>query len=257
MFSRLFCMTIILAGCFTICPVAADQATDSPPDNAAKSETESPALTLGTMFWGMKKIGSDYQAIVMQEGSVLNSGDGLKVGFKVNVEAYVFVLMIDSQGKGSVIFPHPDIATSNHVKAGQWVGIPPADEWFCLDENTGTETIYVLATVNPMPDIKQLIDKLDAMGAKRENAKADEEVVRFTNRAAVKRKKDDKKKKKKKKLRKPRKPMVIAGVVRGITGTKKGSLSRVKLKNGRVVEKASETISGQGAVIRALSFVHE
>jgi len=110
-----------------------------------------------------------------------------------------------------------------------------------------------------MPDIKELIDKLEAMGPKRENAHADKEVAAFATRGAVKRKsyKKKKKKKKKKEIREARKPMVIAGVVRGIAGIKKGGLSRIKLSNGRVVEQACEMMTGQGAVVRALSFVHE
>ncbi|MBW1811365.1 MAG: DUF4384 domain-containing protein [Deltaproteobacteria bacterium] len=253
MFSRLLCLTLILTGCFTFCPVAADQVTDSKVVGSDQNEIEAPALTLNTMFLKREKAGDGYLEIVLKEGSILRSGEMLKLSFEVNIEAYVYALMIDSQGKTSVIFPHSEIATSNHVAAGRWVDTPQADVWFELDEKTGTETIYVLATVSPMKNIKQLVDILDAMGPERDSAEADKEVAAFTRRAAFIRKKSQKKKKKKK-LRKPLKPMVIAGVVRGPVDT--ATLS-AKNSNGRVVEKTCDTITGQGAVVRALSFVHE
>jgi len=42
--------------------------------------------------------------------------------------------------------------------------VPDKDLWFWLDENTGTETIYVLASEKPMSDIRELLTKMVAAG---------------------------------------------------------------------------------------------
>ncbi len=210
--------------------------------------SQAPPLTLSTLFLGERKVGERYQEVVLRDGGMLRSGDGLKIVFQTSREAHVYALLLDSAGKASVIFPGDDFELANRVKAGKQVELPPGDLWFFLDDQPGTETIYVLASLKPMPQIAALATRLEAMGAGRDDRVADREVAEFVSRGAVKRRKKKKKKKR---------PILIAGVVRGIGGVKKGSVTRVKLSDGSEVKQAQEMLTGEGAVVRALSFRHE
>ncbi len=203
-----------------------------------------------TFGWGAytRKVGERYQEVVLRDGGMLRSGAGLKIVFQTSREAHVYALLLDSAGKASVIFPGDDFELANRVKAGKQVELPPGDLWFFLDDQPGTETIYVLASLKPMPQIAALATRLEAMGAGRDDRVADREVAEFVSRGAVKRRKKKKKKKR---------PILIAGVVRGIGGVKKGSVTRVKLSDGSEVKQAQEMLTGEGAVVRALSFRHE
>ena len=216
------------------------------PAGASLGDSAPSTLTLSTIFLGERKVGNSYEEVVIREGSTLRSGDGLKIVFETNRDAYVYALLLDSGGKGNVIFPSENFAMSNHVRGGQQIEIPSSGLWFFLDNQVGTETIYVLASLEPMPRIGELAARLEAMGARRDHAAADKEVADFVTRGAVKRKKK----------KRPSKPIVIAGVVRGIGGVKKGGTSRIRLSDGRMVERTREMLSGEGAVVRTVTFKH-
>ena len=192
-----------------------------------------PPLALSTMFVSERDVGGTYEKVLVRDESILKSGDGLKIGFETNRDAHVYVLLLDSESQASVIFPNPDISTTNKAEGGKHVEIPPGDTWFFLDENTGRETIYILASVTPLPNVADLVSKLQAMGAGRQDAGADEAVAAFIR------------------------PTAPAPVTRGIGGIRKGRQKTVKLSDGRVVEQATDMLAGSGAVVRAVSFLHQ
>ncbi len=237
--------------CAAVWPATASGTQEAPGENSGNvksvgdGDVEAASLTLSTIFLGEKEVEGAYEEVVVREGTVLNSGDGLKIVFETNRDAYVYVLLFDSLGKAGVVFPHEQIETANHVRGGLKVEVPPGDRWFFLDKNTGTETIYVLASVHGMPDIEKLVARIEAMGPGRDNTSADREIAGFATRGADKAKRNS-----------GNKPKSSAGVVRGIAVVRKGSLSSVKLSDGKVVKKAYDMLTGTGAVVRAVSFTH-
>jgi len=188
-----------------------------------------PPLALSTLVFGERQKAGRYEEVVVREGTALSSGDGLKLVFETNREAYVYALLLDSQGRGSVIFPHADIASSNRIAGGRQVEIPPGDQWFFLDDHKGTETIYVLASIDPMKDVAGLARRLESLGKAYTPAAADEEVARFAD----------------------------APLHRGIEGVKKGGAARVQLSDGGYAEQARDLLNGAGTVVRAVSFEHQ
>jgi len=241
-------------------------------------ESTGEAITLRTSIVGEHKVGEEWFPVDVKEGASLQSGDGLKIRFQTDKDAYVYVLLLDSRGKGSVLFPSEEIATSNEVQAGKSYLIPPEDLWFYLDEHTGIETIYVLASLHPMPDIEELVSRLESMGRGKSKGSTDREVASFVTRGSdvsrrdgIKRKPAAGKKRKRKKDAKDefrlkskeqqaaerRKAIVITGVVRGIGGTEKGPDIPVRFTGGKVESLASEVVKGRGAAVRAISFFHK
>jgi hypothetical protein len=87
----------------------------------------------------------------LTNGGTLHSGDYYKIIFTPIEDCYVYIFQLDSANKLFRLFPIQgfDNVTVNHanpVKAGQTYYIPSKHQSFELDEQTGPETIYFVAT---------------------------------------------------------------------------------------------------------------
>ncbi len=99
------------------------------------------------------------------EGSVLHSGDSLKLLFKPTEEAYVSIFMVDSHGNIARLFPTADFrgasqANRNPVQKGRQYFVPAPHKSFRLDHNTGEESLYFIATRKPDAVLEQQYQKL-------------------------------------------------------------------------------------------------
>lgn len=173
-----------------------------------------------------KEADGSYTEVVVREGSILRSRDHFQVHLEINRPSHIYVLLFDSQGQASQLFPDPKIEQAGFVEGGRKVAIPDKDLWYWLDENRGTETVYVLASQEPMTDIRGLLSKM---------AKAS----------------DDERKRLSREIRQR-----IGIVERGVGGVTKGKAVSYALSDGRTIQKVTEVVAGSGAVVRAISFQH-
>src|SRR5262245_6780631 len=216
-------------------PLAASQAPARPvevQEAALKKDLPQPVvaapLTLSMNIIGQRKEpdGSDTEVLV-NEGSVLRSYDNFQVHLEANRPAYVYILLYDSQDKASQLFPDPKIDQQGFLEQGRKVVVPSRDLWFWLDENTGTETIYVMTSEKPMSDIQGLLAKMAAV-----------DDVSGKNRVAQEIKQR------------------IAIVQRGVGGITKGQAVTYTLSDGKKIQKVTEVVTGTESVVRAVSFQH-
>ena len=87
----------------------------------------------------------------LTDGGVLHSGDYYKIIFTPVEDSYVYIFQLDSANKLFRLFPIQGFnnVTVNHgnpVQAGQTYYIPSKHQSFELDEQTGPETLYFVAT---------------------------------------------------------------------------------------------------------------
>lgn len=103
----------------------------------------------------------EYEPLRIHSGATLKSGDQFKINFMTDSDGYLYVVNFDSQGKALIIFPHPDAGAGNRVKAGQTYEIPssPAN-WYYLDDAKGQETLYIVASPFPIPNLDSLVSDL-------------------------------------------------------------------------------------------------
>jgi hypothetical protein len=81
-------------------------------------------------------------------GDVLRTGDGVELFIAVSTRAYVHVLQVLPGGTPVALF---SAAAGVTLEPGVAARVPPApDERYELDEVTGTETIYVVASRAPV-----------------------------------------------------------------------------------------------------------
>jgi outer membrane protein OmpA-like peptidoglycan-associated protein len=85
--------------------------------------------------------------------STLGSNDKYKIYVKPAKSSYVYIYQEDSNGNGSWLFPRAEIDIKNPLNSeDNW--IPSRSQHFSLDDNTGTETIYLVASVKPANDLE-------------------------------------------------------------------------------------------------------
>src|SRR5262245_40690596 len=173
-----------------------------------------------------KEADGSYTEVLVNEGSVLRSYDNFQVHLETNRPAYVYILLYDSQERASQLFPDPKIDQRGFLEQGRKVVVPARDLWFWLDENTGTETIYVLTSEKPMSDIQGLLAKMETVDDAGKNRVAQEIKQR------------------------------IAIVQRGVGGITKGQAVTYTLSDGKKIQKVTEVVTGTESVVRAVSFLH-
>ncbi|MBI4848906.1 MAG: CHAT domain-containing protein [Nitrospirae bacterium] len=164
--------------------------------------------------------------VIIREGGILHSYDNFQLHFNVNKEAYVYILIYDSNSEASQLFPDPKIQLSNKIVSGKDYSVPSEGQWFWLDENVGTETIYVLASERPLDNIQKMLKEMEGVNAEQKKAL----------------------------LNKVRSE--IQFVERGVGGVTEGKAKGFHLKDGKSVQSVTEIVKGTGAVVRAVSFRH-
>jgi len=125
------------------------------PDHAGPG-AELPPLSLRYEFVSPSPLG----AVRLAEGDVVRSGQKFKIRIRPNSDCYLYVLLYDSRGAASVLFPHNDIALSNSVRGDTTADIPEAGKWYWFDENPGDETFYVVASYTPLDNLAWMLRKL-------------------------------------------------------------------------------------------------
>lgn len=201
-----------------------------------------------------------WEEVIVEDGGILRSGDNLQIHFKANADCYLYVLLLDSQGRVSLLFPVQKIKMANQVKADQDYTIPPGDLWFFLDDKTGTETIYLLASYAPMSQLDKLLSEIVWVkegGEKELSGQIKEEIKSiYRGMGGMGRSKTPK----------PGTPIDIAGTAglkkgeeeigRGIGGIRKGETKEYYLSDGKAIKRVTEIVQGYATVVRAISFEH-
>ncbi len=143
----LFCLLL-----FEFQPVVHAQET------AAQQEAN---LQFQWAFGALKKAnGSKFEAVTRD--TVLKTGDQIKFFLNVNQNCFVYLIYRSSQGELSVLFPQRfQLMSTEYTVAGNHY-IPADDQWFELDEHTGEERFYLLASVKRLTELEALINDYES-----------------------------------------------------------------------------------------------
>ena len=104
---------------------------------------------------------------IIKEGDTLYSKDYCRISFELDKNAYAYIVYLDSKGTLEQLYPGPRAIRPQKVLGNTTYVIPPGDDsWFQLDEQTGTETVFMLASEEPLSNLKEVYASLQ--GASRE-----------------------------------------------------------------------------------------
>jgi hypothetical protein len=198
--------------------------TQSPPPQ--KTQFKVP-LEIGVNVIGQRNLGGgNYEEVFVKNGVVLKSDDNLRIYVRPTTDCYLYVLVFDSMNVASRLFPSPMAGLNNKVPGGRDYQIPDGGKWFFLDNNTGTETIYVLASTNPMSDIDKLVASMETKG-KRNRQEDSHEILDKVN-----------------------------ILKRGIGGTRPGAVRHYRTEDGDNISSVTQIVQGWGSVVWSVSFKH-
>lgn len=196
------------------------------PAETPYEQDENVPFELQVNILGQRQIGSnDYEEVAVRNGSTMKSNDNLQIHLRTTRDCYIYVLMFDSAGKASMLFPGMG-GTNNRIKGNRIYSIPAGNDWFFLDESTGTETIYVLADVSPMTDIDRLLADMEHKGSRQQKDDSQKILTQ------------------------------VAFLKRGIGGTSAGKPMAFKTSDGDTISNVSQVVKGRGSLVWSVSFKH-
>lgn len=148
-------LVVCIPGMLLVQVVPLEATTHTPGEGEA--QTVSPHLAAEQreyLFFSVNYVyrsGGQGNFVPLQEGSVLHSGDHYKIIFTPTEDCYVYIFQIDSAQKIYQLFPMERfgeviVNNFNPVQTGKTYYLPAESKSFMLDEQTGTETIYFLAS---------------------------------------------------------------------------------------------------------------
>ena len=84
----------------------------------------------------------------------LSSGDKLKMMVQIKKTCFVYVFHKDSRGNFTLIFPYSIKQFDTDYQTARKYYTPKGDGWFQLDDRTGRETFYLIASDQRLLDIE-------------------------------------------------------------------------------------------------------
>lgn len=165
--------------------------------------------------------------VILKENGTLYSNDGFQIHVAVDRDSYLYVVDMDQSGKVEVLFPRDEIKLQKKMEAGKKYVLPSPNLWYRLDENTGKETLFILASAEPNTKLDNLLSEFRKAGL---DVKLKPEFDLTAE---------------------------MRDIERGIKGIDSGRMTQFVLSNGTQIDKASEIIKGSGAVVKTLSFIHK
>ena len=95
----------------------------------------------------------------------LSSGDKLKMMVQISEKCFVYVIHKDTQGNLTMLFPYSIKQFDTDYQTARKYYVPKDDGWFQLDNRTGMETFYLIASDQRLLDIEYTYQQYDSSGA--------------------------------------------------------------------------------------------
>jgi hypothetical protein len=125
--------------------------------DAAAQEGSEPNIAFNWAFSAMVYDGSAARVEPIGADTVLKTGDHFKMLVELRKECYVYVVYHNAQDEVSVLFPYSLQQFTTDYAVSKKYYIPQGDAWFELDSHTGRETFYVLASIERLTDLEELL----------------------------------------------------------------------------------------------------
>jgi hypothetical protein len=91
--------------------------------------------------------------------TTLKTGDRLKMLIEPRKKCYLYLIYHSSRDELRMLFPyHLQQFPAGYDTLKRYY-IPQGDTWFELDEHTGSETFYLLASAQRLPELETLLDQ--------------------------------------------------------------------------------------------------
>jgi hypothetical protein len=99
----------------------------------------------------------EYNDFKVEPGGKLNSGDYFRFQVKIDDDAYVYVVFQDSLGNLISV-------DKGFIDGGSELFLPDSYQWYQLDDKTGVEKLYLIASTGKIDDFGDKVEKLKTDG---------------------------------------------------------------------------------------------
>jgi len=100
--------------------------------------------------------GEEEKLEAIKQDTALKSGDQLKMLVELEKKCFIYVIHQNAQGELKMLFPYSLQQFATDYDIGKKYYIPQGDDWLRLGEQTGSETIHLLASAQRMEAIENL-----------------------------------------------------------------------------------------------------
>ena len=132
-------------------------------------------------FCALRKADADQKPGVISRDTTLKSGDQIKFFVKLQSPSYLYLIYQSSQHELSVLYPSRFKQLDSQGAAPGKQYIPDGNQWFELDEHTGQEKFYLLASIQRLVDLETLINKYESADKTKRSALADKITAEIRN----------------------------------------------------------------------------
>jgi len=204
-----------------------------------------PPLSLSYAMFAQRQRpdGAWEEVVVSGDPPELKSNDQFKLHFTPSSDCYVYLLLFDSQGNLSCLFPHKQIERGNFCRGGLEVQVPDGGNWYWLDSHVGTETFYLTASYEPIRRLDKLMADMAAAGGEASAKRAERvrgELERLSDPAQ--REEDD---------------GLPAGFrVRGVGGITAGAVTSTTLSGGEQTHALAKVARSRCGFVRTIVIRH-
>jgi len=140
---------------------AVDRAVGAVAAASAAIEPTGAPLSVDVTVLRETQLDGRWTAQAIADGEVLRDGvgrtdpgDNLKIRIGVPETCYVYAVWIDATAWAVPVFPDgPGLVRDEPLTRGSTVELPTGTDWFYLDDRRGVETLYVLVSRAPRPDV--------------------------------------------------------------------------------------------------------
>jgi len=214
--------------------------SNSTRESAKQDVRESATLEPLALHWygfGQRFEDDGWRQFQVQDGVVMHSGDQFRLVFSPLDDCHVYVVNVTSGGAVSQLFPTPAIQLQNPCRRNHKYEVPDGVNWFTLDDKTGVETLYLVASVDALPNLQSLLRKV-ADGSSSQGR--EEEVFRIMDKIE------------------DRDPAMAAGVesTRAVVIRPDHRLAPKRFKTPEHAEEVRKTIQGFGSVVQRIQISH-
>lgn len=146
-----------------------------PPGKADLARFNVPALAVEMDVAARRRIAdAEYEELQLESGGWLRSDDQFRIRLRPNADCHAYVFIRDSLGDLYSLFPSPGIGVPNKLMGGLSYWLPEPDpwegrRWFYLDENKGTETLFLVASHEAIANIDKLLARVAGGGGDAES----------------------------------------------------------------------------------------
>jgi hypothetical protein len=124
--------------------------------------TDKNPYAIEIMMQGRTKVGfragqPEYKEFKVDPGGIMNSGDYFRFQATIDDDAFIYVIFQDSSGSIHLM-------EKGHITKGTELFLPDGNRWYHLDDNTGVERLYLLASKKQIDGFTNRIEKLKKDG---------------------------------------------------------------------------------------------